>query len=71
LGGNEKGSITSHAPLEEESLEESIERVEKALPIIIAAYDDEQKAYDAVPEFRFAPRYHDYAHLERLQEWMD
>lgn len=71
LGGKEMGKITKHATLEGQNLEQAVEQVESRLPEIIAAYDNENKAYDAVPEFRFKPKYNDYEQLERLSEWID
>lgn len=36
---------------------------------LIAAFDDPARPYPACPDPRLAPRYNDYAHLERLAEW--
>ena len=71
LGGKERGEITPHATFAEQTFEDAVRQVETRLPEIIKAYDNENKAYDAVPEFRFKPTYNDYEHLERLSEWID
>jgi ATP-dependent helicase/nuclease subunit B len=39
------------------------------LEAILAAFDDPATPYLAVPDPDLAPRYNDYAHLERLAEW--
>lgn len=36
---------------------------------LIVHYDDPSTPYPAVPRQEWAPRYSDYGHLERLQEW--
>jgi ATP-dependent helicase/nuclease subunit B len=36
---------------------------------LIAAYDDPETAYFAVPRPDWAPRFDDYAHLARIKEW--
>jgi ATP-dependent helicase/nuclease subunit B len=36
---------------------------------LVAAYDDENTAYAAVPDLARAPRFNDYAHLARIAEW--
>jgi len=36
---------------------------------LITRFDDPRTAYRAAPVTRYAPRYTDYAHLERVQEW--
>lgn len=40
------------------------------LEALIEDYLKHQKPYTAVPNPRFAPRYNDYAHLERQDEWL-
>ena len=37
---------------------------------LIAAFDDPNTPYLAVPRREKAPRYSDYAHLERIKEWL-
>ena len=39
------------------------------LEALIAAYDDPGRAYLSLPDPRRAPRFQDYAHLARVQEW--
>ncbi|MBV8940090.1 MAG: double-strand break repair protein AddB [Alphaproteobacteria bacterium] len=36
---------------------------------LVAAFDDENTAYLAVPDAALMPRFNDYAHLERQAEW--
>jgi ATP-dependent helicase/nuclease subunit B len=37
---------------------------------LIASFDDPATPYLAVPRPEKAPRYSDYAHLERQKEWL-
>ncbi|MCC7048026.1 MAG: double-strand break repair protein AddB [Alphaproteobacteria bacterium] len=36
---------------------------------LVARYDDPATPYESIPRAAFAPRYSDYAHLARVQEW--
>jgi len=36
---------------------------------LLAAFDDPQTPYHAVPDSRHEPRFNDYAHLARIREW--
>lgn len=36
---------------------------------LVARYDDPKTPYESIPRAAFAPRYSDYAHLARVQEW--
>ena len=45
------------------------EQALQGLARLIALYDDPRTPYPAVPRLEWAPRYSDYRHLERLQEW--
>ncbi len=36
---------------------------------LLAAFDDAQTPYHAVPDSRHEPRFNDYAHLARIREW--
>ena len=39
------------------------------LKAMIAAFDDPDTPYAAIPRPGHAPRFNDYAHLARLREW--
>ncbi len=41
------------------------------LECLIAVFDDPDTPYHACPDRKHAPRFNDYAHLERLAEWAD
>ena len=64
-GGNKKGEeeLIKDPPME--LAEEAVE----GLRGLIAAFADPATAYHAVPAAERQPRFNDYAHLERLQEW--
>ena len=71
LGGKQGGEIKAFATEKEESIEDAVAQAYEALPKVIAAYDKQEKAYESIPEYRFKPRYNDYEHLARIQEWLD
>ena len=71
LGGKKGGERVPFAIEKDQSLEEAVSQAAEALPKIIAAYDKPDKPYEAIPEYRFKPRYNDYEHLARMQEWLD
>ena len=41
----------------------------EGLRSLIAAFDDAQTPYHAVPNSRHEPKFNDYAHLARIREW--
>lgn len=41
----------------------------KGLQRLVRRYDDPRTPYESVPRAAFAPRFSDYAHLARVQEW--
>jgi ATP-dependent helicase/nuclease subunit B len=41
------------------------------LSALVARFDDEKTPYAARPHPDHAPKYSDYGHLARLQEWAD
>jgi ATP-dependent helicase/nuclease subunit B len=51
-------------------LRATIERTVLGMRNLIATFDDPDKPYLAVPRPEKAPRYSDYAHLERQKEWL-
>lgn len=71
LGGAETGKKTAFAKEKDETFDDVVARAHEALPKIIEAYDNVDKAYESIPEFRFRPRYNDYEHLARVNEWLD
>jgi ATP-dependent helicase/nuclease subunit B len=50
-------------------LEALIDSAVAGLGQLVAAFDDPAMPYRAVPDPSKAPRYSDYAHLERVKEW--
>jgi ATP-dependent helicase/nuclease subunit B len=51
-------------------LRDLIAGARQGLEDLIAAFDDPATPYRAVPAPERAPRYSDYAHLERVKEWL-
>ncbi|MGH1398574.1 MAG: double-strand break repair protein AddB [Alphaproteobacteria bacterium] len=41
----------------------------EALETLITTFSDEDTPYHAIPRANIAPRFHDYEHLARVQEW--
>lgn len=71
LGGKEIYKVVGHQTHAEMDFEQAIEHVHQRLPEILMAYEDETMAYEAIPEYRYAPTYNDYEQLERVREWLD
>jgi len=65
LGGGDPAGRCEPASEDPEAL---IDRVRARIEAHIARFDDARTAYHPVPVARWAPRYSDYAHLERLDE---
>ncbi len=53
----------------EENMEELIENTRKNLSILIDEFQSELTPYYAIPDLNNAPRFNDYKHLARVQEW--
>jgi len=51
-------------------LRDLIAAARQGLADLVAAFDDPATPYRAVPAPEKAPRYSDYAHLERIKEWL-
>jgi len=65
-GGTPPAEIKSPSRAELRSL---IEQARSGLTALVVAYDDPERVYEARPVPQFVPRYSDYEHLERVQEW--
>ena len=63
-GGDPPGKV---APLKDPGV--LAEEALAGLGAVIARFDDEATPYMARPRLSAAPRYNDYAHLERIAEW--
>ncbi len=68
-GGDPAGKVMRRAddPVE---LRKLIDNTIAGLTALIARFDDPATPYLAVPAPDKAPRYSDYAHLERVKEWL-
>lgn len=64
-GGREAGEITAV----EEGVAEAVESARTGLESLIALFDDPATPYYSLPDPDRAPRFSDYDHLARVQEW--
>ncbi len=66
-GGNKAVEITE---LDDDSkIEKSILLAKEGLTQLIQTFENKETAYLAIPNLDNAPRFNDYAHLERVKEW--
>lgn len=66
-GGMQPGRVnTLHDSGE---IEDAVSLVEAALYALIIAYENPETPYYSIPVLSRAPRFNDYAHLARIQEW--
>ncbi len=70
LGGGDPAGKVMRGVVDAAELRETIERTVLGMRTLIAAFDDPATPYLAVPRPEKAPRYSDYAHLERQKEWL-
>jgi ATP-dependent helicase/nuclease subunit B len=70
LGGGDPAGKVMRRLVDEGELRETIARTLAGIETLIAAFDDPMTPYFAVPRPEKAPRYSDYAHLERQKEWL-
>jgi len=49
--------------------EDLLQGTHESLEDLIITFEDENTPYHALPRSHTAPRFHDYAHLARVQEW--
>jgi ATP-dependent helicase/nuclease subunit B len=68
-GGDPAGEI-KFPQSDPAKLRDLIAAAGQGLADLIAAFDDPATPYRAVPIPGMAPRYSDYAHLERIKEWL-
>ncbi len=68
-GGDPAGEI-KFPQSDPTKLRDLIADASQGLKDLIAAFDDPATPYRAVPVPATAPRYSDYAHLERIKEWL-
>ncbi len=66
-GGNPAGETRAA----ESGIETAVEEARMGLESLIRAFDDPQTPYYSVPDPDHAPRFNDYDHLARIQEWAD
>ncbi|HPD82308.1 MAG TPA: double-strand break repair protein AddB [Alphaproteobacteria bacterium] len=66
-GGEEAGKITELN--NSDILEKTINVAKEGLIQLIQTFERPETAYLAIPNLDKAPRYNDYAHLERVKEW--
>ncbi len=66
-GGRPPGRIDAV----DEGIAELVRRAEAGLRALIAAFDDPQTPYHAIPDPQRAPRFNDYDHLARTGDWMN
>ena len=64
-GGSPAGKITSI----NNDIEDIIACTEKGLKALIDTFDDSETPYYSIPRPDKAPRFNDYEHLARVQEW--
>lgn len=64
-GGRQKGEIKTL----DRDLEETLNRVEENLRALINAFNDQKTPYLSIPRSEHIPRFNDYEHLARIQEW--
>ncbi len=70
LGGGDPAGKVMRRVDDPAELRETIDRTLEGMRSLIAAFDDLATPYFAVPRPEKAPRYSDYAHLERQKEWL-
>jgi ATP-dependent helicase/nuclease subunit B len=68
-GGDPPGEVKPLAK-DKAELRKLIDEALPGLRRLIATYDKPETGYEAVPRSVYAPRYNDYAHLERVKEWI-
>jgi ATP-dependent helicase/nuclease subunit B len=66
LSGGEP--VGKRCPIDADDPEALIDRMVARVAALIDRFDDPQTPYLAVPSARWAPRFSDYRHLERLAE---
>lgn len=67
--GGADDKVTSIKPDKEETLHDLIARYEQNLHVMIEIFAKPETPYISLPKPSVAPRYQDYAHLARVQEW--
>ncbi len=71
LGGEKIGDPINFAIDKDQSYDDAVNIAHAEIPRIIAAFENPDKAYEALPEFKYAPAYNDFEHLARTKEWME
>jgi len=64
-GGRKAGTITAQT----NDIDQTIAAVQENLQTLIAAFDNSDTPYICLPRPDHMPRFNDYNHLSRLQEW--
>ena len=70
LGGGDPAGKVMRREDDPAKLRELIDRTIAGMKDLIGAFDDPARPYLAMPRPDRAPRYSDYAHLERVKEWL-
>jgi ATP-dependent helicase/nuclease subunit B len=70
LGGGDPAGKVMQREDDSTELRALIDRTLAGMHALITAFDDPATPYFAVPRPEKAPRYSDYAHLERQKEWL-
>jgi len=66
---NSKQTVTEINTKSTIETQNSIEETEAGLKNLIQTYQNPDTAYIAIPDLNNAPRFNDYAYLERVKEW--
>lgn len=68
-GGSQAGKVTALPSSRQSDLPEILERTQAGLERLIDTFADPATPYICLPRTQAAPRFNDYAHLERISEW--
>ncbi|HPF78656.1 MAG TPA: hypothetical protein PLF01_05105, partial [Alphaproteobacteria bacterium] len=66
-GGKNPGEVTEID--DPQKLAATIEKAHEGLLSLIKTFDNKDTPYYAIPNLDNAPRFNDYAYLERVKEW--
>ncbi len=68
-GGRDEGNIVAVEPDEGEQIEQAVNTAQEGLCALIRLFDDPSMPYFSLPDPDRTPRFSDYTHLARVQEW--
>ncbi len=69
IGGHKGGKIIDIAKATNTDIKKLVEQAECKLQQLIAEFNDPGTGYPAIPDIRNQPKYDDYRHLSRIDEW--